>query len=623
MELLLALFLVLRLADAFYVPGWSSESYEAGEKLPLLVNKISSESTQLPYAYNDLAFVCPPTIDIHRIGLNLGEVLRGDRIASSDYEINMATDVECAHLCDRTISKPEISRAASLIKNNYVVEWILDNLPGATSFISADGKSKYYASGFKLGSVENDVAYVNNHFTFIIRYRADKSNEGKFNVVAFEVYPESKNHKPNNCPKKNSKFKKLALNENAESVTIPYTYSTYFKEANEINYSNRWQLYYLNSTSADKIHWLAIINSLVIATFLTTVVAIIMLRTLSRDIHGYNQDGQGEPDKDLPEDISGWKLVHGDVFRPPVHKAVLASIVGAGVQTFVMAFSVLIFAGVGILNPSYRGGVLSFSVFLFVFAGIFSGYFSSILYRSFKGEKWLKHALRTSGLVPGALFGFVLVLSFISWGQSSSSAIPFWTLVLLIIMWLFVLVPLVILGAWHGFKRPVIEPPTRIKQIPRQIPVAPWYMVTWFAVGLGGLIPFAVVLIELLFILKSVWQDKTGYYYMYGFVAVTFVIEIVTVIEISIVSTYLQLSAEDYHWWWRSFAVGTGSGFWIFVYSVWYYFAKLSLNGFVSGLLFFSYSLIACVLYGLCTGTVSFIASYVFVNRIYRAVKTD
>ncbi|KAK9370185.1 hypothetical protein V1509DRAFT_637789 [Lipomyces kononenkoae] len=601
----------------------SGKSYAEGEIIPLMVNKVSSDSTQLPYAYYDLKFVCPPSPDVKRVGLNLGEILRGDRISGSDYNIVMGKDVECERLCDVEVDAAGIDQASALIRNSYVVEWILDNLPGATTYESIDKSRKYYAAGFKLGSYENDVAYINNHVTMIIRYRPDENNAGKNLIVAFEVYPKSVRTMAGQCPKKINNPKPLALDASNEKTTIPYSYSVYFKEDLGIKYSERWDLYFLNSSNSDHIHWLAIINSLVIASFLTVVVAIIMLRTLSRDIQSYNQDTHGEDDKDLPEDISGWKLVHGDVFRPPVHKGVLASLIGAGVQMFVMAFSVLVIAALGLLSPSYRGGFLSFALFLFAFAGVFSGYFSSRLYKSFKGEKWIKNALRTAMLVPGILLGYVVALNFLSWSQSSSSAIPFGTLVVLVAMWLLILVPLVVIGGWLGFKRPAIEPPTRIKQIARQIPPTPWYMNLKFAMFIGGLIPFAAILIELLFILKSVWQDKTGYYYMYGFLGLTFCILIVMVVEISIVTTYFQLCAEDYNWWWRSFLVGTGSAFWIFCYSIWYYFTKLNLSGFVSGLLFFSYSLIGCVVYGLCTGTVSFLAAYEFVHRIYLAVKTD
>lgn len=44
---------------------------------------------------------------------------------------------------------------------------IVDNLPGATSFVTVDKTKKYYAAGFKLGYYENDVSltlpWVSSH----------------------------------------------------------------------------------------------------------------------------------------------------------------------------------------------------------------------------------------------------------------------------------------------------------------------------------------------------------------------------------------------------------------------------------------------------------------------------
>ena len=54
--------------------------------------------------------------------------------------------------------------------------------------------------------------------------------------------------------------------------------------------------------------------------------------------------------------------------------------------------------------------------------------------------------------------------------------------------------------------------------------------------------PFAVIFIELFFILKSIWQDQ--FYYMFGFLGLVFVILVTTVIEITIVITYFQLCGE-------------------------------------------------------------------------------
>ena len=47
---------------------------------------------------------------------------------------------------------------------------------------------------------------------------------------------------------------------------------------------------------------------------LSGVLTMILIRTLRRDIAQYNQDSEDMEDA-LEE--TGWKLVHGDVFRPP------------------------------------------------------------------------------------------------------------------------------------------------------------------------------------------------------------------------------------------------------------------------------------------------------------------
>lgn len=59
-----------------------------------------------------------------------------------------------------------------------------------------------------------------------------------------------------------------------------------------------------------------------IVLFLTGVVAMIMLRTLHKDISSYNEMQTLEE----AQEESGWKLVHGDVFRPPSSSPMLLSV---------------------------------------------------------------------------------------------------------------------------------------------------------------------------------------------------------------------------------------------------------------------------------------------------------
>lgn len=56
---------------------------------------------------------------------------------------------------------------------------------------------------------------------------------------------------------------------------------------------------------------------------------------------------------------SGWKLVHGDVFRPPQYPMILSSLLGSGIQLFCMILIVICewarWARCGALSPEQRG----------------------------------------------------------------------------------------------------------------------------------------------------------------------------------------------------------------------------------------------------------------------------
>lgn len=199
----------------------------------------------------------------------------------------------------------------------------------------------------------------------------------------------------------------------------------------------------------------------------------------------------------------------------------------------------------GILNPSFRGGFVSVGVGLFIFAGVFSGYFSGRVHQTFGGQNWRQNALMTAVFFPGLFSALLFILNLFVWAQASSTAIPFGTLVALAALWLFVQLPLVYVGSWYGYVRVgPWEHPTKTHVIPRQIPPQPWYSRPIPTLLLAGLLPFVVIFIELLYVLKSVWQDKSGYYYVFGFAAVVSVILVITVTEVTIVATYLQLCAE-------------------------------------------------------------------------------
>ena len=139
----------------------------------------------------------------------------------------------------------------------------------------------------------------------------------------------------------------------------------------------------------------------------------------------------------------------------------------------------------------------------------------------------------------------MFVLNLFVWAQASSTAIPFGTLVGLVALWLLIQVPLVYVGSWVGFYRSQAwEHPTKTNAIPRQIPDQVWYTKSTSVALIAGLVPFAVIFIELLFVFRSLWQDKSGYYYVFGFLSIISTVLILTVVEVTIVAIYVQLCAE-------------------------------------------------------------------------------
>jgi len=72
--------------------------------------------------------------------------------------------------------------------------------------------------------------------------------------------------------------------------------------------------------------------------FVAGILTMIMVRTLRRDIARYNA-GESDSLAGLDETIeeTGWKLVHGDVFRPPSNSRLFAAVIGSGIQIFFMA----------------------------------------------------------------------------------------------------------------------------------------------------------------------------------------------------------------------------------------------------------------------------------------------
>lgn len=72
-------------------------------------------------------------------------------------------------------------------------------------------------------------------------------------------------------------------------LNVTYTYTVEFIEAEGIKWASRWD-YILGSMPQTNVQWFSLINSILITVFLTAMVAMILLRSLHRDLVKYNKE---------------------------------------------------------------------------------------------------------------------------------------------------------------------------------------------------------------------------------------------------------------------------------------------------------------------------------------------
>eukprot|EP00162_Nutomonas_longa_P011881 comp20796_c0_seq1/m.42942 comp20796_c0_seq1/g.42942 ORF comp20796_c0_seq1/g.42942 comp20796_c0_seq1/m.42942 type:complete len:485 (+) comp20796_c0_seq1:127-1581(+) len=470
-----------------------------------------------------------------------------------------------------------------------------------------------------------ETAFINNHLVFNILYHTEKKSDGSEAnyVVGFEVEPMSIKHVFSG-PWKNEtasqlkspkvdKELKYTFQTVEQGEEIVYTYDVNW-EPSPIKWALRWDPYL--KMQDIKIHWMSIINSLLTIFSLTGMIALILVRVLRRDFARYNNLETAEE----AQEETGWKLVHGDVFRTPKHYGMLGVAVGVSTQLNAMCIVTIIFAALGVLSPANRGSLMTAMLYSFDFMSIFAGYYSAKLYKLFKGQSWRTNTVRTAVIFPAFVFVVFLFMNELIRRQGSSGQVPTLVLVNLMVLWFGLGLPAVFLGSFFGYKEEEYPLPVKTNQIPRQIPEQAWYMHPVLVCLVGGVLPFGAVLIELYFILSSMWQGQT--YYLFGCLLLVYIILLVTCAEITIVFVYFQLCGEDYRWWWRSFLTPATSALYLFLYSL-HYLQKLEFDKLVDKVLYVSYMLLISSGFALITGGIGFFAAFKFVRVIYGSIKVD
>jgi transmembrane 9 superfamily protein 2/4 len=304
----------------------------------------------------------------------LGEIFAGSRTESTNYDLRMAEDVNCKVLCKVSMKKEQVLKMKQLIDDQYVVNLMVDNLPGAMELSGEEGEAVQYGLGYWVGGIILDLSpevnsasevvaaaaldssslmkkakesknaprYLNNHILLKLFYHvpislqsytgaysagasADEimtgasASESKKNadgsnlkrIVRFEVHPYSVKHvitekntiatrrflgseksiekdsfdpsTVSTCTDKGEIPKSnLVLDFGDDGMEVVYSYAVEWINS-PTSWATRWDIYLsMGGQTHDDVHWLSITNSILVAIFLTALVALILVRTLRK-----------------------------------------------------------------------------------------------------------------------------------------------------------------------------------------------------------------------------------------------------------------------------------------------------------------------------------------------------
>lgn len=582
-----AIFL-MTLLSFFSFCSCSPSKYRKGDPVEMYVNKVGPYwNPHETYHYYSLP-VCRPEKIEHR-SLTLGEVLDGDRMAKSLYKIKFKENVDTATLCQVELKENDLTKLQSAIEDLYYFEFVADDIP-----------MRGFIGQLEEGNLlpHTHSTYVYTHYDFYFEYNQDR-------IIFASV--STKERAPSQ------------LDGITTPVSLTFTYSVTWEESG-IKFNQRGKLFRDVGffPKSLEIHWLSIINSIVLVFLLLGFVVIILSRILRNDFLRYNNEG----DDSLDDEDYGWKLISNDVFRFPPNKGIFCAALGVGSQFLTLSFGILLMAMFGLFNVHRHGSLNTAAILLYALTSGIAGYISAKVYKQMNGENWVWNINLAACLFTLPFFLTWSIINTVAWSYGSTQALPFTTIILLALVWIVVGYPLTVIGGIMGKNMThSFDAPCRTKNISREIPPMPLYRTLPANMIIGGFLPFSAISVELYYIFSTLWgRDQ---YTLYGILGIVFIILLSVTACISVSLTYFQLASEDYRWWWRSVFTSGSTGLFVFGYAVFFYLKRSNMSGGLQTLQFFGYTLIACYIFSLMLGTVGYYSSLKFIRYIYLNIKMD
>ena len=599
---------------------------------------------------------------------SIGEHLSGHALRHSGHDVTFdptSTTTKSESCTTKALTKDQALQFQKAIQHRWFYQMYLDDLPvwgmvgellpnNGANKVTLNVKTKDDMERLnkvqEIDDIGSLVPYVYTTRNLVIQYNGDQ-------IVQVDLTSDPQ-----------------SLVKVEEGVILEFKLHIAFEATTE-QFHSRFDRYLDHEFFKHPIHWFSVFNSFMMVLFLMGLVALILLRTLKKDYARYGlvdmEDGmsgdemmvdeEGKPltggGGDKSSDDAGWKQVHGDVFRAPTLLPLFSALIGTGWQLVVLTLGVILFAVLGPLHGEVheeRGEVLHSVIVCYALSSIVAGYTSGKFFKlyypttaqarrasgvkgSSKTTLWQGVMALTVFLLPTVTVVVLSVLNTVSLMYGTINSIPFMVIVKLFLIWIFVSVPLCVVGTLLGRHAgsatgknagagggggPLDQFPCRVNAIPRPIPEdVPWYGQPSGLVPLAGLLSFGSIFIELYYVLTSLWNYK--FYHVYGFLLGVYCILTIVVGMTSIIVVYFCLNAENYLWQWTAFASGASTAGYVFVYGIYYFFFKTQMHGALQTCYYFGYMTLIAVNLGLLCGTLGHGAASRFVRAIFQNVKVD
>ncbi|KAK9059964.1 hypothetical protein SSX86_020668 [Deinandra increscens subsp. villosa] len=555
-------------------------------RFPFMPTKFIPAISLETYGYYDFPF-CSQDSKVHA-----DKMLDGNHLVLTPYKIQFLVEKQFQLLCKKTLSKTDVSKFRSVIKKDYNILFYHDYLPFPASVgrVDMDHSEEIIQTEYFLYSHYNFEFVHHNNTVIGVFLQVDPSNM-------------------------------VNVTEDMET-DVQFTYSIKWFVAPD-SYDKRMEEHINHSRVQPEsvVFFFSIVNSSFTILILVVCLLIFYIRVLRRDISKYACDVEDAETAENQEQ-AGWKNIHGDVFRFPKHKSLFAAALGSGTQLLILIVAILMLGAVDNFQPHIPGVFTNSLAIVYAFTSMISGYTSTSFYHQMEGTRLRKNVLLTGGLYSGPLLLTFIVTNTVAVSYGSTAALPLGEIIKLSLLWMFLALPLLILGVVIGKNNASdFQAPCRTAKCPKEVPQSRWYKGVVPHMVLAGCYPFSVIIIQISYILDAFWGYKI--YTSYDSMLIMLFLLLITTALVSVIMTYFQLADQDHEWWWRSFLCGGSTGLYVYAYSIYHSLHLLEMNDFVQTAFFFGY--LACVGYGifLALGTVGFYASLLFVRYLYASIKCD